>query len=121
MEAPMPVTSPTTPVVLSANAIDQLEPVPLGVPGGGVTHRVLWRNDTSMAGVLTVAAGHRLGAHAHRVNHHHMWVIDGHATVLDADVGPGSYVHVPSGVVHDIDATTTGGCTVFYLYLEPAG
>lgn len=86
---------------------------------GGVTHRVLWHDATSMAGVLTVAGGHRLGAHAHRVNHHHMWVVDGRASVLGSDLGPGSYVHIPSGVEHDIDATTSDGCTVFYLYVAP--
>ena len=119
MEAQIPIVSPTIPIVITADAIAEIDPVPLGVSGGGVTHQVLWRNDTSMAGLLTVAAGCRLGAHAHRVNHHHMWVVDGNAAVLDTEVGPGSYVHVPSGAEHDIDATTTGGCTVFYLYLEP--
>ena len=108
------------PIVLTAAAISNLPSEPLGSLEG-VTHRVLWRDDTSMAGVLTVAAGHHLGAHAHRRNHHHIWVLDGHATTLGADVGPGSYVHIPSGVTHDIDASSTGGCTVFYLYIRPSG
>jgi quercetin dioxygenase-like cupin family protein len=69
--------------------------------------------------VLTVERGQCLGRHAHRVNHHHMWVLAGHATVLGTQVGPGSYVHVPAGVEHDIDATATEGCTVYYLYLTP--
>ena len=73
-----------------------------------------------MAGVLTVEAGHRLGAHAHRVNHHHLWALSGRATILGTELGPGSYVHAPSGVEHDIDACSTGGCTVFYLYLHHA-
>ena len=106
--------------VLTPDAITALPVEPLGhLPG--ITHRVLWRNATSMAGVLMVEAGHHLGAHAHRVNHHHMWVLDGHARVLDTELGPGSYVHIPSGVEHDIDATATDGCTVYYLYLEPPG
>jgi mannose-6-phosphate isomerase-like protein (cupin superfamily) len=108
----------STPTVLTAEAIARLAPMPLGTLTN-VTHRVLWSHDCSMAGVLTVAGGHRLGAHAHRVNHHHMWVLDGHAVVLGAEVGPGSYVHVPAGVEHDIDATASDGCTVFYLYLPP--
>jgi mannose-6-phosphate isomerase-like protein (cupin superfamily) len=112
-----PITA-SIPIVLTAQAIAEIAPAPLGA-ADGVSHRVLWRNDASMAGVLTVEAGHRLGAHAHRVNHHHMWVLEGHASVLGTDVGPGSYVHVPSGVEHDIDATGTNGCTVFYLYLRP--
>jgi len=107
------------PVVLTPDAIDRLPLVPLG-DLEGVAHRVLWRNDASMAGVLTVAAGHHLGTHAHHANHHHLWVLDGRAVVLGEEVGPGSYVHVPTGVAHDIDATTTEGCTVLYLYLRQA-
>jgi quercetin dioxygenase-like cupin family protein len=87
----------------------------------GVSHRVLWRDDTSMAGVLVVEGGHRLGLHTHRVNHHHLWVLDGRADVLGAELGPGGYAHIPSGVEHDIDATASAGCTVFYLYLRVGG
>jgi uncharacterized RmlC-like cupin family protein len=106
------------PVLLTAEAVAAIAPQPLGTIEG-VSHRVLWQTGTSMAGVLTVSAGHRLGAHAHRVNHHHMWVLEGHARILDTEVGPGSYAHIPCGVEHDIDATSTDGCTVFYLYLSP--
>jgi quercetin dioxygenase-like cupin family protein len=63
--------------------------------------------------VLTLEAGHRLGGHTHRVNRHHLWMLQGHAVILGERLAPGSYVHIPSGVEHDIDATTTDGCTVF--------
>jgi mannose-6-phosphate isomerase-like protein (cupin superfamily) len=108
-----------TPTILTSKLIAAIPETPLGSLRH-VTHRVLWRHDTSEAGILTVDGGHALGRHAHRVNHHHMWVLDGHATVLGKEVGAGSYVHVPAGVDHDIDATATEGCTVFYLYLAPA-
>ena len=107
------------PITLTAADVQALPLVPLG-PHDGVVHHVVWRDATSMAGVLTVPAGCRLGAHTHRVNHHHIWVDEGRAVVLGAELGPGSYAHVPSGVEHDIDATTTEGCTVFYLYVRPA-
>lgn len=106
------------PTLLTAEAIERIAPRRLGNLEG-VTHRVLWSNGTSMAGVMTVAAGHRLGAHTHRVNHHHVWVLDGRAELLGTEVGPGTYVHVPAGVEHDLDATGTDGCTFFYLYLKP--
>ena len=115
----MEPTTTRQPVVLTSEAIAVLPSVPLG-PLEGVTHRVLWRNDASMAGVLTVEPGRHLGAHTHRANHHHMWVLDGRATILGTELGPGSYVHIPSGVEHDIDAARTDGCTVFYLYLRQA-
>ena len=110
-------TTSSQPVVLTPAAIEALPLIPLGHLEG-VSHRVLWRNDTSMAGVLTIEAGHHLGRHAHRVNHHHIWVLDGRPTILGIELGPGGYVHIPSEVEHDIDATTSKGCTVLYLYLR---
>lgn len=103
--------------------MEQIRELPLeGLAGKeGIRHRVLWRDAESMAGVLTVEGGHHLGAHTHHANHHHFWVLDGEALVLDTLVRPGSYVHVPAGVEHDIDARTTKGCTVYYLYLLPGG
>jgi quercetin dioxygenase-like cupin family protein len=35
-------------------------------------------------------------------------------------VTAGAYVHIPAGVDHDIDATETDGCTLYYLYLRAA-
>jgi mannose-6-phosphate isomerase-like protein (cupin superfamily) len=105
----------TEPIVLTASDVAAIPTAPLGTLDG-VTHRVLWRDGTSMSGVLRVGAGRRLGAHAHRANHHHLWVLEGRATILGTEVGSGSYVHGPVGVTHDIDATATDGCTVFYLY-----
>ena len=111
-------SSAAAPIVLSADAIAAIRAEPLGKIEG-VSHRVVWRNEAAMAGVMRVEAGHRLGTHSHHLNHHHMWVLDGHAVILGAELGPGSYVHVPRGVDHDIDATGSEGCTVFYLYLPP--
>jgi quercetin dioxygenase-like cupin family protein len=112
--------STMVPTVLTAAAVARLPVEPLGGLDG-VSHRVLWRDDASMSGVLTVEAGHRLGTHAHRLNHHHIWVLEGRASILGETLGAGGYVHVPSGLDHDIDATATEGCTVLYLYLRPAG
>jgi quercetin dioxygenase-like cupin family protein len=106
------------PIVLTPQAIAAIEAEPLDNIHG-VTHRVLWRDGTSLAGVMRVGGGHRLGKHAHRINHHHMWVVEGRATILGTELAAGSYVHIPSGVDHDIDATATEGCVVFYLYATP--
>lgn len=86
----------------------------------GVRNKVLWRSGGSMAGLMEVAAGHHLGAHTHRVNHHHMWVVDGHVEVVGKLLGPGGYAHIAAGVEHDLDARDTEGCTVYYLYLPPS-
>ncbi len=85
----------------------------------GVDNAVLWTDGTSTTGILRVAAGSRLGRHTHRTHHHHMWVLDGEAVIADQLVGVGSYVHVPPMIEHDIDATDTGGVTVYYSYALP--
>ena len=115
-DAMEPITT-LRPTVLTPESIAALPEEPLGNIEG-VRHRIIWRSGTSVAGVLTVERGHHLGHHAHRTNHHHMWVLEGHANILGTDVGPGSYVHIPSGMDHDIDASDTEGCTVYYLYLH---
>ena len=111
------MTADTTPQahILTPDAIVELPVAPIGNLQG-VERKILWRAEASEAGILVVFAGHRLGMHSHRANHHHLWVLDGHARILDTIVGPGSFVHVPSGVEHDIDATDTDGCAVFYVY-----
>ena len=109
----------SVPTVLRAAEVAELPKTPLG-SAPGVENQLLWTDETGTAGVLTVRKGHRLGAHTHRQNHHHFWVMSGAATVLGQEIGPGAYVHVPSGVEHDIDATATEGCTVYYLYIQPA-
>ena len=112
--------SPSPPrhaLVLDAAAITALPDTPLGYLAG-VRRRVLWVSNTSEAGVLEVSAGHRLGLHAHRSNQHHLWVLAGTARIVGHDLSAGGYVHVPAGVEHDIDATGTDGCSVYYLYLR---
>lgn len=113
MDKPMP----STPVVLSAEAIGELALLSLG-DLEGVRHRVLWSDESSMAGVMQVDAGHHLGEHSHRRHHHHVWILEGGARVLGEDLVSGSYVHIPDGVAHDIDATSSKGCTFLYLYLD---
>lgn len=106
----------TDAVVYTADDVADVPGEPLGKIEG-VSNHLLWTDGTSMAGWMTVAAGHRLGEHAHRAHSHHMWVVEGSAEVLGKKLGPGAYVHVPPGVTHDIDARATEGCRVFYLYV----
>jgi len=118
METTTTVTTPG-PLVFTAADVEAIPEVPLAAQIPGVTHRILWCDGASMAGVMRIEAGHRLGTHAHRRNHHHIWVLDGEAEILGVVVGAGGYVHIPAGVDHDLDARATSGCTVFYLYLSP--
>ncbi len=103
------------PVVLTAPEISALPELRLG-GDNDVTHRVLWADEHSSAGILRIPGGQRLGRHTHRANDHHLWVIEGRVEILGVELGPGGYSHVPFGVEHDIDATNTEGCVVYYLY-----
>ena len=105
-------------IVLTGSEVSAVPHQPLGT-AEGVTSCLLWTDGTSSSGVLTVEAGRRLGSHAHRTHVHHMWVLDGEAVVMGKRVGPRSYIHIPPGVDHDIDATDTTGCTMYYSYLLP--
>jgi mannose-6-phosphate isomerase-like protein (cupin superfamily) len=104
-------------IVMTPEQIAALPRVPLG-DLAGVENTVLWTDGTSVTGMLSVRAGHQLGRHTHRTHLHHMWVVDGEATIADRRVGPGAYITVPPGVEHDIDATTTDGVTVYYSYTQ---
>lgn len=105
----------TNPTVLTAEETLARPEMALGSIDG-VRHRVLWQRGTSMAGRMTIAAGRNLGRHQHRRHAHHMWILDGHVEILGAVLDAGSYVHIPAGVLHDLDARATEGCTLFYLY-----
>lgn len=85
--------------------------------GVGVSDRALWRSGPEVAGVMSIEAGGNLNTHVHRASHHHMWVLAGTCRVLGRDLGPGSYVHIPSGVDHGIEAPD-GRCDFLYLYLR---
>jgi quercetin dioxygenase-like cupin family protein len=103
-------------LVLHPAEIADLPETPLGALHG-VRRRVLWQSGNSESGVLDIAAGNRLGLHAHRANQHHLWVLSGAADIAGQRVPEGGYAHIPAGIEHDIDATATEGCSLLYLYL----
>ncbi|MBT8241948.1 MAG: cupin domain-containing protein [Acidimicrobiia bacterium] len=103
------------PEVFTAGEIDSIPAQPLGnLPG--IENRLLFSDGKQMAGILTIAKGHTLGAHTHRDKQHHLLILDGEVDVLGKRVGNGAYVHIPPGFEHNIDATDTEGCSIFYLY-----
>ena len=108
----------STPLVVSPDQIATLPRAQLG-DIDGVENAVLWTDGVSTTGLLTLAAGARLGRHTHRAHHHHMWVLHGEAVIADRRVGPGAYVHISPQVEHDIDATETDGVTLYYSYALP--
>lgn len=114
MNTPLAVDS----VVLDADAIAGL-PVRLeGLEAARST--LLWRSRHSLAGVMYVDPKGELEPHCHRNAHHHVWIIEGHATILGHPVGPGTYVHIRAGVDHGVYGGPEG-CRFFYLYIEEPG
>lgn len=98
---------------------DAVAAVPLEPVEGlaGVRQRVLWRSGESVAGELELDPGQHVEAHVHHHAHHHEWVVAGTIRVLGRDLGPGSYVHVPAGVDHDMVVVGDAHVRLFYVYL----
>lgn len=83
----------------------------------GVQGATLWSYNSSHAGVLWLEPGAQLGAHTHRRHAHHVWVVEGHVTCIDHELGRGSYSYVPPGTEHD-SVAGEDGAVLFYLYLD---
>jgi quercetin dioxygenase-like cupin family protein len=82
-----------------------------------VQNKVLWELGDSHTGLMRLAEGGTIAPHRHHTGHHHVWVIEGHCSVLGTTIGAGSYAHVPAGVDHEIAGVGSEGCTLLYLYL----
>lgn len=80
--------------------------------------KLLWRSGPSVAGLMDVDPHGSLEPHRHTRAAHHLWVLEGHATICDERVGPGAYVHVPAGVEHGVVHAGAEGCRLFYLFIE---
>ncbi|MDQ1490458.1 MAG: hypothetical protein QOD57_3736 [Actinomycetota bacterium] len=105
------------PMVFDATTIAELVPTPAG---DDLSAKLLWRSGSSASGVMHARAGAELRAHHHPDTAHHMWIMEGGCRVLDRDVGPGAYVHVPAGCEHAV-SVGPWGCTFFFVYAsEPA-
>jgi mannose-6-phosphate isomerase-like protein (cupin superfamily) len=84
----------------------------------GVTYTILWRQGRDAAGVMWLEGGAEVPEHRHADAEHHVWLSQGRAHVDGRELGPGSYWHVPAGVVHAVSAAGPAGATLFYLYLR---
>ena len=107
----------TSAVVLDARSIAGLDwqPFPDHL---GVDYKLLWTSGWSVAGVMRIREGASLRDHAHRRAHHHIWVQSGTADILGQRVGPGTYLHIPAGVIHGIRGVGPGMFSMVYLYLR---
>jgi hypothetical protein len=118
----MTVTSTPTPTVYDATEVAALEWLPFP-DHEGVEYKLLWSSGWSVAGLMRIRGGAVLRPHVHAGAHHHLWVQEGDAEVLGRTVGPGSYLHIPAGVLHGITKIGPGMFSMLYLYLrdDPSG
>jgi len=87
----------------------------------GVSQKVLWRSGDVVVGLLRFEPGATEPGHAHLAAHHHVWVVQGSATMAGRPLQEGSYAYIPPGVVHETADVGADGCTLLYTYrpLEP--
>lgn len=116
------IDGPETGIVatlVTPTAADAMAWHPLA-PHEGVEYKLFWRSGKSVAGLMRLQPGARLERHTHRASHHHMWMVEGSAQLLGQTVGPRTYVHIPAGIEHGLEAGDEG-CTLVYLYLREPG
>jgi hypothetical protein len=85
-------------------------------PGSeGVDHRVLYRDASTVAGLLRLHPGAAEPTHLHLHGEHHLWVLGGVVSVDDTMLPTDSYLHVPSMLTHRI-VDAGAGSLLFYVF-----
>lgn len=82
----------------------------------GVEEKELWSNAELVYALIHYEPGSHTPGHPHQVADHHIWVIEGRATIGGRPVVAGSYVHVPVAVEHPIRDVGPDGFTVLQLH-----
>jgi mannose-6-phosphate isomerase-like protein (cupin superfamily) len=101
--------------LLDAAAVDALPWEPLeGRPG--VAHKILWQSGATVLGLMRIEPGATEPGHAHLGAHHHLWLVEGSATVCGTPLSAGSYAYIPPGTEHETTDVGPEGCTFFYTY-----
>jgi len=110
----MIATTPTTLFLVPRQRVGELpwETVP---GNGNVEHRVLYRDDRTVAGLLRLRPGAGELKHLHLHGEHHLWVLGGSVSVDDTELPADSYLHVPARLTHRI-SDTGGGSLLFYVF-----
>lgn len=110
------VPSPTGAVrVLDKRSIESQPWQPLrGLTG--IQHKVFWRSENMVAGIIRLEPGAEEPGHAHHDAAHHVYVLQGSARIGGQTVEAGAFAFVPAGVTHATTAVGAEGCTMFYTY-----
>lgn len=112
---PLPADALGSLLVLDAAQIEAMpwEPVE-HCPG--VSMKVLWRFDDYVNSLLRAEPGAAIAGRPHLAAHHHVWLVSGEATIGGRRLTAGSYLHIPPGVVHELQAAGPDGCVLLQLH-----
>lgn len=110
---------PTDPALASLRVLDaaQIEAMPWEPVEHcpGVSMKVLWRFDDYVNALLRAEPGAAVAGRPHLAAHHHVWVVSGEASIGDRRLTAGSYLHVPPGVAHQLEAGPAG-CVLLQVH-----
>jgi mannose-6-phosphate isomerase-like protein (cupin superfamily) len=86
------------------------------LPGcSGVRHKVVFRGDGVVTGLLLLDPGAEEVPHLHGHGDHHLWVLEGGVEVEETPLPSGSYLHVPGGLLHGMRDSGMGSL-LFYVF-----
>jgi quercetin dioxygenase-like cupin family protein len=82
----------------------------------GVHQKTLWRFGDFVQALVRYQPGSSTPGAPHLAAHHHIWVVSGAATMAGRRLVAGSYMHVPPGVLHTVEAVGSDGFTILQMH-----
>jgi hypothetical protein len=82
----------------------------------GVKAKELWRSGRSVDALISYAPGATTPGHPHPDADHHIWVTKGQAWIAGQRMMTGSYISVPPGIAHPIEADRSTGCALLQIH-----
>jgi len=82
----------------------------------GVEAKELWQSSGCVDVLISYAPGATTPGHPHPSADHHIWIIEGQAEIAGQAMRGGSYVYVPPGTAHPIEAGGQAGCVLLQIH-----
>ena len=111
----MQTDTSTTLLTLTSADLDRLPWRDIsGCPG--VRAKELWHAGGSVDALINYTPGATTPGHPHPNADHHIWVTEGQAWIAGERLPTGSYVYVPPGTAHPIEADRYTGCVLLQIH-----
>ena len=82
----------------------------------GVKAKELWHAGGGVDALITYWPGATTPGHPHPSADHHIWITEGQAWIAGQLMTSGSYVYVPPGTAHPIEADGYTGCVLLQIH-----